>query len=431
MADEVDVIRNQSQLRYQRPFDRGILTQPAVQSEIWHRLLAGILQIDPRDHELCVTEAVMTPEPLMEELDEIVFEDFGFNKCIRKPAAAFEMINWNAQRSGLDNCLQGVNDAFGVVVDSGFSFSHVIPFAHGKAIRHAVRILTWNEVSVFAALLAWAALICLCFLVVGGKQIKRVNVGGKLLTNWLKEIVSYRQWNMMDEFKLMDDVKKALCYVSLDFDQELYNTQAEIRRIKFEFSGNRNKEASSFAHSLLRQQTGPSIKRHYVLPDFQTVMHGYVKEDAPESEGNGDGQAGIEEQVLSMESERFTVPEVLFNPSDVGVQQAGIAEACAMAINSLEPDLQCLVARNIILTGGNTLFPNFQTRFQREVRMLLPDTIEDAVYLPDDPILYGWQSARRFVYDVHSSGLVDRFAVSREQYLEQGHRVCLEKFSDW
>lgn len=36
----------------------------------------------------------------------------------------------------------------------------------------------------------------------------------------------------MDEFKLMDDVKKALCYVSLDFDQELYNTQADVRRIK-------------------------------------------------------------------------------------------------------------------------------------------------------------------------------------------------------
>lgn len=43
---------------------------------------------------------------------------------------------------------------------------------------------------------------------------KRVNIGGKVLTNYLKEIVSYRQWNMMDEFKLMDQVKEDLCYVS-------------------------------------------------------------------------------------------------------------------------------------------------------------------------------------------------------------------------
>jgi hypothetical protein len=33
-----------------------------------------------------------------------------------------------------------------------------------------------------------------------------VNVGGKLLTNYLKETLSYRQWNMMDEFKLIDQV---------------------------------------------------------------------------------------------------------------------------------------------------------------------------------------------------------------------------------
>ena len=39
-------------------------------------------------------------------------------------------------------------------------------------------------------------------------QCKRVNIGGKLLTNYLKEVVSYRQWNMMDEFKIIDQVRK-------------------------------------------------------------------------------------------------------------------------------------------------------------------------------------------------------------------------------
>ena len=36
-----------------------------------------------------------------------------------------------------------------------------------------------------------------------------------------------------------------------------------------------------------------------------------------------------------METERFSCPEVLFNPSDVGIDQAGIAEATAMSILSL------------------------------------------------------------------------------------------------
>ena len=36
--------------------------------------------------------------------------------------------------------------------------------------------------------------------------IRRVNVGGKLLTNYLKEVISYRAWNMMDETYLVNEV---------------------------------------------------------------------------------------------------------------------------------------------------------------------------------------------------------------------------------
>ena len=33
-----------------------------------------------------------------------------------------------------------------------------------------------------------------------------LNVGGKLLTNYLKELISYRQWNMMEEYFLINEV---------------------------------------------------------------------------------------------------------------------------------------------------------------------------------------------------------------------------------
>jgi actin-related protein 6 len=49
----------------------------------------------------------------------------------------------------------------------------------------------------------------------------RIDVGGKLLTNHLKEITSYRQWNMMDQTYIMDDVKEKCCYVSADFNAEM------------------------------------------------------------------------------------------------------------------------------------------------------------------------------------------------------------------
>lgn len=43
---------------------------------------------------------------------------------------------------------------------------------------------------------------------------RRVNLGGKALTNYLKEVVSYRSMNMMDEFVLMERIKEQLCYVA-------------------------------------------------------------------------------------------------------------------------------------------------------------------------------------------------------------------------
>lgn len=49
----------------------------------------------------------------------------------------------------------------------------------------------------------------------------RIDVGGKLLTNQLKELVSYRQWNMMDETHIVNDVKESCCYVSTDFQRDL------------------------------------------------------------------------------------------------------------------------------------------------------------------------------------------------------------------
>ena len=36
-----------------------------------------------------------------------------------------------------------------------------------------------------------------------------------------------------------------------------------------------------------------------------------------------------------LESERFAVPEVLFHPSDIGMEQAGVAEATGQCLSKL------------------------------------------------------------------------------------------------
>ena len=61
------------------------------------------------------------------------------------------------------------------------------------------------------------------------------------------------------------------------------------------------------------------MSRDYVLPDFTSLRRGYMK--SPEE---STGRPAVEgEQIIRMNNERFTVPEILFNPSDIGIQQVG------------------------------------------------------------------------------------------------------------
>jgi len=121
------------------------------------------------------------------------------------------------------------------------------------------------------------------------------------------------------------------------------------------------------------------IIQHYVLPDYSTQQRGYVKgqskskqarkkgkdakadendledeqeddqgdndnidgEDDVTSESDSDSDvemepADDEEQILPMNNERFTVPEILFNPTDIGMDQAGIPEAIVEAISACD-----------------------------------------------------------------------------------------------
>lgn len=210
------------------------------------------------------------------------------------------------------------------VMDSGFSFTHCYPFIDLQCRKQAV---------------------------------KRLNVGGKLLTNYLKEIVSYRQYNMMDEFKLINDVKEALCYVSPCFMNDMRNSKK--RRVStihgctttndllpMGWTKSKTKRRGHESYPTYNQvpvydYRNSCLKKNYVLPDFSTVYKGYVKGD--------DELPTQNEQILTMETERIAVSELLFTPSDIGLNQGGIVETCGHSLSCLSEvrvtDCICLIRK--------------------------------------------------------------------------------------
>ncbi|KAJ4251473.1 actin [Fusarium torreyae] len=94
----------------------------------------------------------------------------------------------------------------------------------------------------------------------------------------------------------------------------------------------------------------------------------YIESDSLRAQGSQfqryvlpDGRA------IDLGDECRKVPEALFNPQDMGINNTGIQHTILDAINRCDIDVRREFMANIILSGGNTLFKGFPERLQKEV----------------------------------------------------------------
>jgi hypothetical protein len=69
-----------------------------------------------------------------------------------------------------------------------------------------------------------------------------------------------------------------------------------------------------------------------VMPTAAEIAKRKAAEAASKAGGKGALPAipQVDEQLLMMQNERITIPELLFHPSDVGVQQMGVSDSCTV-----------------------------------------------------------------------------------------------------
>ncbi|VDC01837.1 unnamed protein product [Peniophora sp. CBMAI 1063] len=347
--------KDAASLNFRLPFEKGFIVDWDAQKAIWDGVLReDFLGVDPSESTLLLTEPYFNLPNLQTTYDQFVFEEYEFDAYYRCAPAALIPYGTLFKAKGQPNpeCV--------LVVDTGFSYTHIVPLING--------VVQWSAV-------------------------KRIDVGGKLLTNHLKELVSYRQWNMMDETYIMNEVKEACCYVSQDFSADL-----EICR---------------------KDTKSNSVVQEYVLPDFTSNRRGRVR-DRDEMPVDSD-------QVLYMGNERFSVPEVLFQPDYLGLRQAGLAPTIAQSIALLPEELQGMFWANIGLIGGNSKLPGLAKRLRTELRPLAPSEYEVVVHESKDSILEVYRAGVAFA----KTASFRNHIVTREEYLENGTDACRRKFKDW
>ncbi|KAG5979173.1 Actin- protein 6 [Claviceps digitariae] len=392
LASELSRCRDYGEIQLRRPVERGFIVNWEAQKEIWDQELFahGAGECDPAETRLILSEPPNGLPVLQTNCDQVVFEEYGFQSYYRGIGSTFNAYHDIQALFRTSRDAPTVANAPAevvLVVDSGYSHTTVTPLLRGQPLHSAVR---------------------------------RLDVGGKLLTNYLARLLSLRHFDMRNETFIVNEMKEAACYVSMDFKSDLELT----------WKGTRGEKRDSYL-------TGAGIVRDYLLPDFHTRMQGALLDYDPNRHakarrkfaaavtGPAPGDPIDEQDVLTLRNERFAVPELIFNPSDMGMRQPGLPDLIRSSLENLPFGLWPGLLANIVVVGGTTLLDGFIQRLQRELVQRFPDDCVVRVARPADPVTSTWYGAAHLANHVNIESMV----VTKMEYEELGSTLIAKKLA--
>lgn len=416
VSSEIAQCADFSEAAFRRPVEKGFIVNWEAQREIWEREFfddAAPQPCDPSETRLLLADPPNALPVLQANCDQMVFEEFGFAGYYRGPASSFNAYHDLQGMFSVQSASQNDDDEdqpvpslppigptptptpisnptpistpaavpnpaeLVLLIDTGYSHTTITPLFQGRPIHPAVR---------------------------------RLDVGGKFLTNCLTRVLSLRHYDMRNETHIVNEMKESACYVTRDFKTDL----------EISWKGTRGERREPYL-------TGGGIAKDYVLPDFHTRSRGVVRDYDPAQATRARRLAVGEasEDILTLRNERFTIPELLFNPSDIGLRQPGIPESVMQSLRCLPLGLWPGYLANILVVGGNSLFEGFMPRLEEEIRKLAPEECTVRVARAPDPVTSTWSGGANLAKHPHMQAL----AVTKAEYEENGSAWLARKFA--
>jgi actin-related protein len=130
-----------------------------------------------------------------------------------------------------------------------------------------------------------------------------------------------------------------------------------------------------------------------------------------------------DDSVVRLSAERSNIPEAIFKPSLIDLDQTGLHEFCFKSIMKSNTEIRSEMFKNIILAGGNTLFENFKERLSYEINQLAPTKTQIDVVDNKERMYSSWIGGSII-------GNMDTFqylCISRKEFEENGSKIVHDK----
>jgi len=202
--------------------------------------------------------------------------------------------------------------------------------------------------------------------------VEKMEIAGRVLTKYLQKLLQEsigRSFTSSAEVEIVRDIKEKLCFVAQNYDSE--NSAAN--------------NSSEF-------------DKNYELPDKQVI--------------------NIPAHV------RMTAPELLFKPELDGKTCASLHRLAYNSIKGSDVDVRKDLSKNIILSGGTTMYDGLSDRLKNEVANLLAQGAEVRIIASADRKYAVWKGGSTLA----SLSTFTSQWVTAADYDEQGagiiHRKC-------
>jgi actin-related protein len=201
--------------------------------------------------------------------------------------------------------------------------------------------------------------------------VEKMEIAGRVLTDWMQKLLlgTGESLTSSAELEIVRDIKEKLCYVAQNYEQE--NQQA---------------------------QNSSENDKQYTMPDKRVIT--------------------VPAHV------RMTCPELLFQPALNGKSCKSLQDLAWASVSASDVDVRKDLCKNIILSGGTTMYEGLADRLKSEIVSLAPAGAEIRVIASADRKYAVWKGASTLA----SLSTFASSWVTAEDYQEHGaaviHRKC-------